>query len=324
MTIQDVWALCREDLRRTESLLWDHLHSSVSLITEVGSYLLQGGGKRLRPLLVILSARLCGYTGSHHLTLASVVELIHNASLLHDDVVDSAEVRRGRAVANSLWGNPASILVGDYLYSKAMNMAVSLQNQRVMDILAETTVIMSEGQVMELASANNLGLPEADYLRIVEAKTAVLMAAACRLGAVLGNAPPAQEKALEAFGRGVGMAFQLTDDLLDYAADAGKLGKSLGKDLAEGRVTLPLIHLLHHGAEEEIAQVRAAFNTGRATPEHLRAICQAMEARRSLEYTLQQAKAYVAQAKEALSAFQNGQLQEALLSLADYVVQREY
>jgi octaprenyl-diphosphate synthase len=241
-TLQDILKEYKSDMERMETRIHDSLGTDVALIQQVSKYILGAGGKRFRPLLHLLSARLCGCRGHDaEYVIGSVVEFIHTASLLHDDVIDEAKVRRGRSSANSIWGNQASILVGDYLYSKALFHGVRLHNQRVMDVLSETTTAMSEGEVLQLMQIQNPDMTEADYFRIVECKTGVLITAACRLGAIISKAPLSQEDALTAYGRKLGLAFQITDDTLDYAADQKQLGKALGKDLDEGKVTLPLI-----------------------------------------------------------------------------------
>src|SRR5512139_3655705 len=257
-TLQDVLKEYKSDMERMEHRIHESLGTDVPLIQQVSKYILGAGGKRFRPLLHLLSARLCGYREhTAEYLLGSVVEYIHTASLLHDDVVDEAKIRRGRSSANSLWGNQASILVGDYLYSKALYHAVRLQNQRVMDVLSETTTTMSEGEVLQLMQIQNAEITEADYFRLVECKTGVLIAAACRLGAIISKAPLSQEDALAAYGRKLGLAFQITDDTLDYAADQKRLGKVLGKDLDEGKVTLPLIYLMRKAEPAEQEALRS-------------------------------------------------------------------
>ena len=242
-TLQDVLKEFKSDMERMEHRIHESLGTDVPLIQQVSKYILGAGGKRFRPLLHLLSARLCGCRDHNaEYTLGGVVEFIHTASLLHDDVIDEAKIRRGKSSANSLWGNQASILVGDYLYSKALYHGVRLQNQRVMDVLSETTTTMSEGEVLQLMQIQNIDITEADYYRLVECKTGVLISASCRLGAIISKAPLSQEDALTAYGKKLGFAFQITDDTLDYAADQKQLGKVLGKDLAEGKVTLPLIY----------------------------------------------------------------------------------
>src|SRR3990172_5841933 len=256
-TLQDVLQEYKSDMERMELRIHESPGTDVPLIQQVSKYILGAGGKRFRPLLHLLSARLCGFRDhSSEYTLGGVVEFIHTASLLHDDVVDEAKIRRGRSSANSIWGNQASILVGDYLYSKALYHAVRIQNQRIMDVLSETTTTMSEGEVLQLTQIQNADLTEAEYFRLVECKTGVLISAACRLGAIISKAPLSQEDAITAYGKKLGLSYQITDDTLDYAADQKQLGKVLGKDLDEGKVTLPLIYLMRKADAGERENLR--------------------------------------------------------------------
>ena len=272
----------------------------------------------------ISSARLCGCRDHNaEYLLGSVVEYIHTASLLHDDVVDEAKLRRGQSAANSLWGNQASILVGDYLYSKALYHAVRLHNQRVMDVLSETTTTMSEGEVLQLMQIQNADITETDYFRLVECKTGVLISASCRLGAIISKAPLSQEDALTAYGKKLGLAFQITDDTLDYAADQKQLGKTLGKDLAEGKVTLPLIYLIRKADDGERARLRELLRADALTDGDLSYTLGLMEAYGSVDEALNLAQTLSNEAKAALSLFPDSPPRQALLALADYVVQRE-
>ena len=298
--------------------------SDVPLIQQVSKYILGAGGKRFRPLLHLLSARLCGYREhTSEYLLGSVVEYIHTASLLHDDVVDEAHIRRGRSSANSLWGNQASILVGDYLYSKALYHAVRLQIQRVMDVLSETTTTMSEGEVLQLAQIQNADITEADYFRLVECKTGVLISASCRLGAIISKAPLSQEDALTAYGKKLGLAFQITDDTLDYAADQKQLGKVLGKDLEEGKVTLPLIYLLRKADEAERGHLREILQADQVSEGDLTYTLGLMVKYGAVEEALSLAQMFSNDAKAALAVFPDSAPRQALMALADYVVQRE-
>ncbi len=324
-TLQDILREYRSDMERMETRILESLGTDVPLIRQVSKYILGAGGKRFRPLLHLLSARICGYRGHDaEYVIGSVVEFIHTASLLHDDVIDEAKVRRGRSSANSIWGNQASILVGDYLYSKALFHGVRLRDQRVMDVLSETTTAMSEGEVLQLAQVQNPDVTEADYLRIVECKTGVLITAACRLGAVISKAPLSQEDALAAYGRKLGLAFQITDDTLDYAADQQKFGKAPGKDLDEGKVTLPLIHLLRSAGSAEREAVRAILAAGTVTAEDLAYTVRLMEQHGSVGTALQFARSLAGEAKAALAVFPDSPHRQALAALADYVVQREH
>lgn len=323
-TLQDILKEYKSDMERMEARIHESLGTDVALINQVSTYILGSGGKRFRPLLHLLSARLCGYRGHEaEYVLGSVVEFIHTASLLHDDVIDEAKVRRGRTSANSIWGNQASILVGDYLYSKALYHGVRLHNQRVMDVLSETTTAMSEGEVLQLTQIQNADMTEADYFRIVECKTGVLITAACRLGAIISKAPLSQEDALAAYGKKLGLAFQVTDDTLDYAADQKQLGKVLGKDLAEGKVTLPLIYLMRKADHNEQAAIRSILAADEITENDLAYTLKLMERHDAVNEALRYAQSLSDEAKAALSVFSDSPPRQALIALADYVVQRE-
>jgi octaprenyl-diphosphate synthase len=323
-TLQDVLKEYKSDMERMERRIHESLGTDVPLIQQVSRYILGAGGKRFRPLLHLLSARLCGFhEHNSEYMIGTVIEYIHTASLLHDDVVDEAKIRRGRTAANSIWGNQASILVGDYLYSKAMYHSVRLQSQRVMDALSETTTTMSEGEVLQLMQIQNADIMEADYFRLVECKTGVLISAACRLGAIVSKAPLSQEDALTSYGKKLGLAFQITDDTLDYAADQKQLGKVLGKDLAEGKVTLPLIFLMRRADEEERGNLRAMLRTEAMTDDDLQYTLGLMEKYGAVDRALDVAQTLSNEAKAALSVFPDTAPRRALSALADYVVQRE-
>ncbi|HYA87815.1 MAG TPA: polyprenyl synthetase family protein [Nitrospirota bacterium] len=323
-TLQDVLKDYKSDMERMEHRIHESLGTDVPLIQQVSKYILGAGGKRFRPLLLLLSSRLCGYREHNaEYILGSVVEYIHTASLLHDDVVDEARIRRGRSSANSLWGNQASILVGDYLYSKALYHAVRLQNQRVMDVLSETTTTMSEGEVLQLMQIQNADIREADYFRLVECKTGVLISASCRLGAIISKAPLSQEDALTAYGKKLGLAFQITDDTLDYAADQKQLGKVLGKDLEEGKVTLPLIYVIQKAGEEERGNIRTILEADEVSEGDLTYTLDLMERYGAVDEALSVAQALSNESKAALAVFPDSATRQALMVLADYVVQRD-
>ncbi|NOY53947.1 MAG: polyprenyl synthetase family protein [Deltaproteobacteria bacterium] len=323
MRIEEVWTLLEKDLAEVERCIAGNLHSGAPLIGEVGLHLLRGGGKRIRPLLLLLASRVCGYHGDRQHLLASVIEYIHTASLLHDDVVDDAVIRRGQDAANRVFGNQASILVGDYLYSKALYLAVREENQEIMNVLSEATTVMSEGEVMQLSQIGNLDLTEEDYLAVITKKTAVLIAAACELGAILAEAPPSVRKSMVAFGNAVGIAFQLSDDALDYSAQEGKLGKKVGKDLLEGKVTLPLIHVLHEGTEDETARIRLIFEAGEKRAEDLDFVFDCVERYDAVAYTQERTRSYIEQARGNLKPFENSLAKDALLSVSDFVYRRD-
>ncbi len=323
-TLQDVLKEYKSDMERMEHRIHESLGTDVPLIQQVSKYILGAGGKRFRPLLHLLSARLCGYREhTAEYLLGSVVEYIHTASLLHDDVVDEAKIRRGRSSANSLWGNQASILVGDYLYSKALYHAVRLENQRVMDVLSETTTMMSEGEVLQLMQIQNAEITEADYFRLVECKTGVLISASCRLGAIISKAPLSQEDALTAYGKKLGLAFQITDDTLDYAANQVQLGKVLGKDLDEGKVTLPLIYLIRKANPEEHEHIRGILSADTVTENDLTYTLGLMDKYGAVDEALSLAQSLSNESKAALAVFPDSMPRQALMALADYVVQRK-
>ncbi len=323
-TLQDVLTEYKSDMERMERRIHESLGTEIPLIKEVSRYILGSGGKRFRPLLHLLSARLCGYREHDaEYLIGSIMEFLHTSSLLHDDVVDDAKLRRGRSSANSIWGNQASILVGDYLYSKALYHAVRLENQRIMAVLSETTTVMSEGEVLQLMHIQNPDITEADYFRLVECKTGVLIAASCRLGAIISRAPLSQEDALTAYGKKLGLAFQITDDTLDYAADQTQLGKVLGKDLAEGKVTLPLIYLMREAAPEERKNLHTILQADAVNDADLASVLGLMKKYGSVAKSLEKAQQFSNEAKAALDLFPDTLHRRALTALADYVIQRE-
>ena len=320
--LAQIQSLAAPDMAGVDTLIRTRLSSDVLLINQIGEHIVAAGGKRLRPMLHLLAARALGYAGIDHLKLAAVIEFIHTSTLLHDDVVDESDLRRGRKTANALWGNAASVLVGDFLYSRSFQLMVELDHMRVMRILADTTNAIAEGEVLQLLHINNPDTDEAAYLRVIERKTAVLFAAATRLGAVLGNADAASEQALHDYGMHLGYAFQIADDVLDYTADAQALGKNLGDDLAEGKATLPLIHAIAHADTATRARLRAIVETGDTTamPEVLAAI----HASRSIEYSRDRARDYAVAAERALDAIAPNAWTDALRGLARYTVDRDH
>jgi len=323
LTIDEVWEIYRNDLYRVEEQIKKDLRTYVPLIDAISNHLFQSGGKRFRPLLLILTAYLTGYEGNAHIELASVIELIHTATLLHDDVIDEAHIRRGRKTARMIWGNQASILVGDYLYTKAQCRIVSFHNHELNEIIADTTRRLTQGELSQLSYNGDISITEEDYLDIIGNKTASLISAACRIGALLGNCTEAQKKGIEEFGWNVGIAFQLADDTLDYIADKGKLGKSICKDLQEGKITLPLLALLKRCSKEEFARIEKIIQDFDFTEENLKYILDNMKRYGVIEYSLNKAREYIDRAKKGLSLFNNSIHLQALSTLADYVVERE-
>ena len=319
----DVWEAYRDELDGVERQVRANLDSSVALVNTVAGHILNSGGKRIRPLLLLLSARLCGYTGRDHHQLGSLVEFIHTATLLHDDVVDDADIRRGQRTARKVWGNQISILVGDYLYSKAICQVVDFRSQGINEVLAEACKKMAEGEVLQLYYNGNPSMPEAEYLKIVEHKTAGLIAAACRMGAILADASDAQQDALFQFGQHLGIAFQVTDDTLDYTANGERLGKTLGQDLRQGKATLPLLHLLYHCSEQDKRMIIDRMETRTLTEEDLARIIRLMNGAGSIAYAADRARSYIDEAQRDLSLFEDCTAKRALSMAADYIVTRD-
>lgn len=322
-TMGDVWEAYREELLGVEDQVRKNLDSSVALVNTVAAHILSSGGKRIRPLFVLLCAKLCGYPGHDHLLLGSLVEFIHTATLLHDDVVDDADVRRGRRAARKVWGNQISILVGDYLYSRAICQIVEFRNQSINEALSEACRKMAEGEVLQLYYNGNPLMPESEYLRIIEHKTAGLIAASCKIGSVVGGATEEQQEALFRFGQRLGIAFQLADDTLDYAANGDQLGKALGQDLRQGKATLPLLHLLQHCSEHDRQMIKDRMETRTLSEEDLRRLLSLMQEYGSIAYSMDRARAFVAAAKRDLDSFEDGPPKRALSIAADYMVTRD-
>lgn len=321
--MSDVWDAYRDELDGVENRVRKNLDSSVTLVNTVAAHILSGGGKRIRPLLLLLSARLCGYPGTEHHQLGSIVEFIHTATLLHDDVVDDADIRRGRSTARKVWGNQISILVGDYLYTKAMCKVVEFQSQGINEVLAEACKKMAEGEVLQLYYNGNPAMPEIDYIKIVEHKTAGLIAAACRMGAILADAPETQQNALFRFGQYLGIAFQVADDTLDYIANGESLGKTIGQDLRQGKATLPLLHLLQHCSEQDRRMIKERMETRTLSTADLERILFLMADFGSITYAMDRASAYITAAKNELEHFDDSTARRALSVAADYMITRD-
>jgi len=316
----DVQALASADMQAVNALIRSRLASDVVLVNQVAEYIVGGGGNRLRPLLHLVAARAAGYRGRDHIALAAVIEFIHTATLLHDDVVDESDLRRGRKTANAVWGNAASVLVGDFLYSRSFQMMVELDRMRVMRILADTTNLIAEGEVLQLLNIGNPDTDEAAYLKVIERKTAVLFAAATRLGAVLAELPHEHEEALARYGLDLGFAFQIADDVLDYASDAGTLGKNIGDDLAEGKPTLPLIHAITQSPSAQAERLKQAIVVGGR--EALGDVLAAIHATGALDFARKRAREYARSARDALAILPASQARDALAVLADYAIDR--
>ena len=316
----DVQALAASDMAAVNALIRSRLASDVVLINQVGEHIIGSGGKRLRPMLHLLAAATAGYQGDDHIQLASLIEFIHTSTLLHDDVVDESDLRRGRKTANALWGNAASVLVGDFLYSRSFQMMVELDDMRIMRILADTTNRIAEGEVLQLLNIGNADTSEQAYLDVIERKTAVLFSAATRLGAVLAKLPADQEEALAQYGLDLGFAFQIADDVLDYVSDADTLGKNIGDDLAEGKPTLPVIHAIANSPPEQAASLRRAIESGGL--DSLDNIVSAIRDSGALEHARSRAEHYARSAQSALKALPDSPAREALAFLAEYSINR--
>jgi octaprenyl-diphosphate synthase len=309
-------------MNAVDTVIRQSLHSEVPLINQVSEYIIHSGGKRLRPALVLLSANMFQGVHAEHHHLAAIVEFIHTATLLHDDVVDESDLRRGKSTANHVFGNAASVLVGDFLYSRAFQMMVKLQNMRVMEILAEATNTISEGEVLQLLNVRKTDISEQEYLKVIHFKTAKLFEAATRLGAVMSKADVQQEQGLAAYGMHLGTAFQLIDDVLDLSGDPAQIGKKLGNDLAEGKPTLPLLYAIQHGTEEEATLVKAAISQGDLT--QMEAVLEVLASTGALAYVRAVARKEADLACEAVAGFAHNSHHQALVELADFAVTRQY
>jgi octaprenyl-diphosphate synthase len=315
-------SLLEADMAEVDKVIRERLYSDVTLVRQVSEYIIHSGGKRLRPALVVMAAKALGYQGALHHEMAAVVEFIHTATLLHDDVVDASDLRRGRDTANALFGNATSVLVGDFLYSRAFQMMVSANNMRVMEVLSDATNIIAEGEVLQLMNCNDPDIDEAAYLRVIRYKTAKLFEAAGRLGAIVNNSPRDIEDALGNYGMHLGTAFQIIDDVLDYSGDTDLIGKNVGDDLAEGKPTLPLLFAMKHGTPDEASVIRKAIEEGDSS--NFQQILEIVQRTGALAHAHQHAEAESALAQAALSALPSSQHKDALLELSAFAVSRGY
>ena len=321
MDLPVIYSLIADDMKAVDAVIRARLHSDVVLVRQVAEYIVAGGGKRMRPALVLLAAGALGYQGRHHHELAAVVEFIHTATLLHDDVVDESDLRRGRDTANALFGNAASVLVGDFLYSRAFQMMVGVGSMRVMEVLADATNVLAEGEVMQLMNCHNADIGIDEYLQVIRYKTAKLFQAAARLGGILGDAGPDLEEGLARYGMHVGTAFQLIDDVLDYSGEEAETGKHLGDDLAEGKPTLPLIHVLKHGSREQAACVRKAIEEG--GHDSFAEVLAAVKATGALDAAREHARAEAMIAIDAIAQLPPSIYKNALIELSTFSVTRK-
>ncbi len=310
------------DMEAVNTVIRARLHSEVALVNQIAEYIISAGGKRIRPVLVLLIANAYGYRGVAHHELAAVVEFIHTATLLHDDVVDESSMRRGRQTANALFGNAASVLVGDFLYSRAFQMMVGLNNMRVMQILSDATNVIAEGEVLQLLNMHDPDVTQDSYLKVIESKTAKLFEAAAQLGALVSGASDAQVDAAGEYGRSLGTAFQLIDDVLDYAGDAAEIGKNVGDDLREGKPTLPLIYMMENGTPEQRELVRSCIEHG--DEQHFDAILSAVTNSGALDYTRRQAMDAAERARAAIADLPESVFKDSLLQLCRFAVDRNH
>lgn len=324
MHIQEVLDLVKDDIRRVEAGFKENLDSKVKLVGKVGEYILNSGGKRIRPLLMLLATRLCGYKGDKHIPLAGVVEFIHTATLLHDDVVDNATLRRGSASANAVWGDGASILVGDYLLSKAFFLAVEHGDERILKVLSRTTTQMAEGEVLQLLKHSDINTTEEEYLDVVTNKTAVLFSASARVAARLGEMSPEEEEALAGFGMNLGIAYQLMDDCLDYVSTDEDLGKSVGNDLREGKVTMPLIQTYRSADDAERRLIKGAIEADELDDDTFERVMETVKRYDGISYTGGRAHACIEEAKKKLDVFGPEVEKMALMAVADFVIERTF
>lgn len=318
-----IQALCAEDMHAVNALILAQMRSDVALINQLGHYIIGSGGKRIRPMIAVLSARALGVRDQSHITTATFIEFIHTATLLHDDVVDESDMRRGRETANALFGNAASVLVGDFIYTRAFQLMTALDDLRILKVMSDATNVIAEGEVLQLMNCNDPNTTEESYMQVIYSKTARLFEVATQCAAIAAKAESAVETALADYGRYLGTAFQLVDDVLDYSADQAQLGKNIGDDLAEGKPTLPLLHAMHHGNEAEREMIKAVIENGNGR-DKLNAVLNVMQKCGSLDYAMQRARDEAQKAVDALAVLPESEYKQALMSLAYLSVDRTY
>ncbi|KEY59760.1 octaprenyl diphosphate synthase [Serratia sp. DD3] len=323
MNLEQITELTTQDMAAVNATILEQLNSDVALINQLGHYIISSGGKRIRPMIAILAAQALHYQGDKHITVAALIEFIHTATLLHDDVVDESDMRRGKATANAAFGNAASVLVGDFIYTRAFQMMTSLGSLPVLAVMSEAVNVIAEGEVLQLMNVNDPDISEESYMRVIYSKTARLFEAAAQSSAILANATKVEEQALQDYGRYLGTAFQLIDDLLDYSADGTTLGKNTGDDLSEGKPTLPLLHAMHHGNAEQSAMIRQAIEQGNGR-HLLEPVLATMRMCGSLTYTRQRAEEEADKAITALQVLPESPYRDALEGLAHLAVQRDF
>lgn len=322
MSMDQICLPIRQDLDAVEAVLARETTSSVDIITQVIQFMIANKGKRLRPALTILAARMAGYHGEAAPIMGAMMEMVHTASLMHDDVIDNAAVRRGRPSANAQWGNQISVLVGDFFWCKACEIMVRHGNSRILQAVTHTITATTEGEVLEVVKSNDINITEEDYLKVIQLKTAVLLSTCCQVGAILGDVSESYESAMKRYGYDLGIAFQLADDYLDYVAEEERLGKSTGTDLREGKVTLPLIVALKRADDSERQSIKDAALAKAITPKKLAEVLEIIKRHNGLAYTADLARHYIAKAKSHLEPFKPSIEKDALLALADYVIER--
>ena len=322
MKLNEIQALVAEDMRGVNHHIRAQLHSDVALIEQMGEYIVNSGGKRLRPVLAILAARACAYEGQKHHLTAAIIEFIHTATLLHDDVVDASDLRRGKETANAIWGNEASVLVGDFIFSRSFEMMVQVDNMRVLEVLASASNTIAEGEVLQLLNCNNPDTSEEQYMDVIRCKTAKLFEAAARLGPVLADEAETIESALAEYGMRLGTAFQLIDDILDYRASAETMGKNVGDDLAEGKPTLPIIYALQNGSAEQVAMLRQVIEQG--DRDKLEQVMEIITSTKALAYAEKVATQEAQNAKSAIACLADSDYKQALIGLVDFSLERIY
>jgi octaprenyl-diphosphate synthase len=323
-SLEPMVQLVAGDMNAVNGVILDRMRSEIPLIPELAGHLIAGGGKRMRPMLTLASARLLDYSGNRHYRLAAAVEFIHTATLLHDDVVDGSDLRRGKRTANVIWGNPASVLVGDFLFSRSFELMVEDGSLKVLKILSNASAVIAEGEVNQLTAARRVDIGEDRYLDIINAKTAALFAAACKIAAVVAERPEAEEAALDAYGRNLGIAFQLVDDAIDYTSDAGTMGKDAGDDFREGKMTLPVILAHARGSAEDRKFWKDAVEGRRDSDEDFAHAVDLVRATRAVDDTLARARHYGQRAIDALGGFSGGKAKEAMVEAVEFAVSRAY
>jgi len=321
--METITKLIADDLAKLESTIQQLITTKIGFIKEIVNHIIRSGGKRVRPILIILTARLCGYKDEKHIPYAAIIEFIHTATLLHDDVVDNAQTRRGSSTANTVWGNEPSVLVGDFLFSKSFELMAHNGSEEVLKIMSEATTALAEGEILELLKTCDADTTEAEYFEIIKNKTASLFSAACEVGAILGKVDEKKRSALRDFGYNLGMAFQLTDDVLDYVSYDAVLGKRVGTDLKEGKVTLPLIHALKSSAEKEKAYISTVLNKAKVTAQDFSRVSRIIRKYGGVDYTVSATQQFIDRAKLNLQSFRPSAYKESLVSLADYILARE-